>query len=86
MSAPDFDNEGYPTQGERIGPAWEAGWSIIDPERWTLEDDVVKEMVRHQIAPKTALNIIRQARMAGVVGTKRIGNAWLYRRSVLWTN
>ncbi len=86
MTAPDFNADGYPSAGEKIGPAWEAGWAILDSDRWTVEDDLVKEMTKYEIAPKTALNLIRSARMSGVVGVKKLGNAWLYRRSILWSS
>lgn len=85
MAAPDFSSDGFPSSGEKIGPAWQAAWDLLDSERWTVEDDILKELLKHPIAPGTAMNLLSSARKSGVVGVKKLGNTWLYRRSVLWT-
>lgn len=66
--APDFDQSGYPSQGEIIGSAWQTAWDL-------LADD--QEMSAQNLCPLmcltsgakfiTARNLLTSARAAGLL-------------------
>ena len=70
--APNFghgDSGGtYPGGGERIGVAWRAAWAILR-DGFEHSADELSEAMRAavEIQDKTARNLLRQARAAGVL-------------------
>jgi len=74
--APDFGRSGYPSRGELIGPAWQAMWDDLAEDRWTFADVAISGGCAAGVQPKTALNLLRSARRAGIleVEYRKIGN------------
>lgn len=59
--APDF-NPGYPSTGERIGPAWRAAWLLLSDERWHSSADLRAVMMpAGPVVAGTAMNLLGQA-------------------------
>lgn len=66
---PNF-GRGYPSRGERVGPAWAAGWRHLvgADNRWVSADDLAEVMTTAaDITPVTARKLLYQARQAGHV-------------------
>jgi len=64
-SAPDFAH-GYPSLGERIGPAWQSLWDSLPPDVWVRGPDVANvETARLGLAVSTIKNLLRGAAKAG---------------------
>lgn len=71
--APDFEGNGYPGTGEKIGPAWRAMWSAMADGEW--RSSVSLASVACEAAPVvtgTALNLLHSAARCGVI-EKRTG-------------
>ena len=85
--APDYA-DGWPSGGERIGPAWRDIWahlSRVDGWRTTTEITRTPLVARHDLAPGTIAEMLRRGRLAGLLdvryrpcGTPRVRRA-LYR-------
>lgn len=60
--APDI-GKGYPSRGERLGPAWQAVWDRLADGEWRNREDLAKEIAteRGDIVPITVANLMRQA-------------------------
>jgi len=82
--APNFSGE-YPNAGAMIGPAWRAAWRHLADGREAMKHELVAIMVVCSgVKPKTAENILSQARAHRLLATKsrRINsrNHMIYRR------
>lgn len=82
--APNFSGD-YPGEGQRIGPAWRAAWDALrDGAEHPAEDLVTIMRGAADIQDRTARNLLRQARAAGVLRvryeTRRPGER--YRRPI----
>lgn len=70
--APDF-NPGYPSRGERIGPAWQKIWDAISDGLWFFGTDLAHGMAPTlKIEPTTIKNLLRQAEAAGLLERKLV--------------
>ena len=69
--APDI-NPGYPSGGEKIGPAWEVCWEILGDGRWhkgTLLSNSVAE--RSDVIAKTVYGLLWQAAKKGIIDVEK---------------
>ena len=70
--APDF-NPGYPSRGERIGPAWKAIWKMLDTRKWVTGPDLARTLAgQFDLRPVTIRNLLREASSAGLLDRKLI--------------
>ena len=70
--APDF-SPGYPSLGERIGPAWQKFLGSLVPGRWFFGTDLAHQMGPSLgIEPVTIKNLLRQAEKAGLLERKLV--------------
>jgi len=81
-AAPDFA-PGYPSKGERIGPAWDAIWRLLADgqarDRFEIERAIRDPW---ELSPLTVRNLLQQARKCGHLVAEIGGGraATLYRR------
>jgi hypothetical protein len=69
--APNFSGS-YPLDGAQLGPAWRAAWALLSDGQWHSKIEIEPVMCEAgPIVPITALNLLRQARRAGVLETRR---------------
>lgn len=66
----------YPLAGERIGPAWRAAWAELTTDTWTDGSSLAARVgPAHGIGAETVVNLLRQARAAGLLEvTQRRGH------------
>lgn len=63
--APDF-TPGYPSKGERIGPAWIFAWNLLAPGEWQRGSDIAARVGGSTgLAASTVKNLLRSAAKAG---------------------
>lgn len=68
---PNFERE-YPLAGARIGPAWRAAWELLQDGEWHGKIEIESAMCEAgPVASITAMNLLRQARRAGLLETRR---------------
>ena len=64
---PDF-TEGYPSAGEKIGPAWAHLWHGMRTDVWQLAKPMIEEAAElYGVAPSTIANLLRQARQRRIL-------------------
>jgi hypothetical protein len=69
--APNFRGN-FPLDGAQIGPAWRAAWALLSDGQWHSKLEIEPVMCEAgPIVPITALNLLRLARKAGVLETRR---------------
>lgn len=83
--APDF-NEGYPSNGERIGPAWQATWDAMARKDWQRGVNLARAMAkRFELKEVTIRNLLRQATVAGLIEQeKRKEKRWGKTTTTAW--
>jgi hypothetical protein len=63
--APDFKT-GYPSRGERIGPAWKVIWKSLPPRGWVVGVDMARSLAESvDLHPTTIKNLLWGACRAG---------------------
>lgn len=63
----------YPLAGERVGPAWRACWSLLSRTTWTDGTTLAGEVgPPNGLAPETVVNLLRQARQAGLLEVRMV--------------
>lgn len=68
---PNFERE-YPLAGAQIGPAWRAAWALLSDGEWHSKIEIEPVMCEAgPVVPVTALNLLRQARRAGLLEVRR---------------
>jgi hypothetical protein len=67
--APDFSGT-YPSQGELIGPAWQAAWIALAPGPLPSTRLVPIMCAASDIQPRTASELLRKARRSNKVTVK----------------
>jgi hypothetical protein len=71
--APDFGpGSGFPSGGERIGPAWRDMWIYLRRTGWRTAAEVTltPTVARHDLDPKTITNLLQQARRYGLLDVR----------------
>lgn len=72
-AAPDYA-PGWPSGGERIGPAWVDVWAYLqdsDPQwRTAAEVASMPTVARHDLAPRTITNMLTMARRAHLLDVR----------------
>lgn len=84
-TAPPDWGRSYPSGGEQIGPAWAAAWFLLEDFTTHYTEDLVDAMCEAgPVARSTALDLLRQARLAGIIvpGPLKRRNLWLTHRVV----
>lgn len=67
-AAPDFDQSGYPGQGEIIGPAWQTAWDLLaDGQEMTARELCPLMCLTSGAKSITARNLLTSARAAGLL-------------------
>lgn len=73
-TAPDIPNPaypkgGYPTKGERLGPAWASLWRALERAEDGLDGKELTDKVakKADLAPTTLVNLLGRAAKAGLL-------------------
>jgi hypothetical protein len=62
----------YPLGGELIGPAWSSAWMLLADGEWHVGKKISEVMChRGRIVERTAFNLLRAARRAGILEVRR---------------
>lgn len=70
--APNFRGT-YPLAGEKIGPAWRAAWAQLSRTSWVDGTSLAGEVGPPlELAPETVVNLLRQARQAGLLEVRLV--------------
>lgn len=65
--APDI-SRGYPSAGERIGPAWREIWGLLNADNWADGNGLARMIAdRHGLSPSTVGHLLSAARRAGIL-------------------
>jgi hypothetical protein len=84
-TAPDFNRSGYPSGGERLGPAWQQMWDALADGEWRTAGELASQPGL-PIAPRTCSNLLAMAAARHLIRkrTRTINTRWTnqYRRVV----
>lgn len=69
--APDI-NPGYPSAGERLGPAWASLWRHLGDGCWHRTKALTGLSADLGIAPSTVSNLVRQAAAKGLLEVRKV--------------